>query len=69
MSNGGTNAVRILPSGRCGEDKQAKRLTKGFMRLVPPVESRELIIETPNGYKVNAGQAGLKEVLEALRAI
>jgi hypothetical protein len=69
MSNGKTKDVSIPPAGRCGEDKPARRLTNGFMRLVPPTGSRELSIETPNGYKVNAGQAGLKEVLEALKAL
>ncbi len=69
MGNGKAKDVPILPAGRCGEDKPAKRLTNGFMRLMPPAGSRELSIETPNGYKVNAGQAGLKEVMEALKAL
>ncbi len=69
MSDGKTKDEHTLPAGRCGEDKPAKRLTNGFMRLVPPAGPRDLSIETPNGYKVNAGQAGLKEVLEALKAL
>jgi hypothetical protein len=69
MSNVKTEDDRNLATGRCGEDKPAKGLRDGFMRLVPPAGVREISIETPDGYKVNAGQAGLKEVLEALRGL
>ena len=69
MGNGKAKDGPFLPTGRNGENKPVKRLTNGFMRLVPPAGSIGLSIETPNGYKVNAGQAGLKEVLEALRAL
>jgi hypothetical protein len=69
MSDGKAKNAPIAPAGQCGEEKPAKRLTNGFMRLVPPAGSKEISIETPNGYKVNGGQAGLKEVLEALRAL
>jgi hypothetical protein len=52
---------------------EAEKLTKGFMRLMPPAaESRGIRIETANGYKVDTGYGGvegLREVLQVLQVL
>ena len=56
------------------------KLSKGFMRLMPPATlvaelaaaMAAIRIETPNGYRVDAGcagEAGLKSVLNVLRCL
>ena len=50
------------------------KLSKGFMRLMAPASAMAagICIETPNGYRVEAGHAGeggLKSVLEVLKCL
>lgn len=51
----------------------AERMSKGFMRVMPPVNKLTgICIETSNGYKVDTGYDGidgLKDVLQVLRAL
>jgi hypothetical protein len=66
MSKGSMATLPALKEGK------TERVTKGFLRLTPPTAKEAICIETPNGYKVNAGyfgEDGLKSLLQVLRAL
>ena len=60
--------------GLIQDPRAGVKLSKGFIRLMAPVSAMAagIRIETPNGYRVEAGHAGedgLKSVLEVLKCL